>query len=317
MDLIFWVAFIVFISVFLALDLGVFHRKAHIVPPKEALAWTIVWVTLAVIFGIGVLAWRGAETGIAWFTGYVIEYSLSVDNVFVFALVFGAFAVPRELQHRVLFWGVVGALVLRFVMILAGAELIERYHWVIYAFGAFLVFTGVRMAISRGGHAEHPEDNILVRVARKRMRVVPEFHGQKFFIRTAAGLAATPLFLTLITVETTDVIFAVDSIPAIFAVTTDPFVVFTSNAFAILGLRSLYFLLADAADRFRYLKMGLAVVLIFVGAKMLLSDILKIPPVISLVVIIGVLAASVVTSLMADRRDRANGSGSAEELEQG
>lgn len=303
MDLLFWIAFIVFISVFLALDLGVFHRKAHVVPPREAAAWTIVWVTLAVLFGTGVLFWKGSETGVAWFTGYVIEYSLSVDNVFVFALIFGAFAVPGELQHRVLFWGVVGALVMRFVMIFAGAALIETYHWVLLVFGAFLVFTGIRMALSGGSHASHPEQNPIVRFAKRHLRVVPEYHGQKFLVRTTAGLVATPLFLALITVETSDLIFAVDSIPAIFAVTTDPFVVFTSNAFAILGLRSLYFLLADAADRFRYLKLGLAAVLIFVGAKMLLTDIFKVEPVVSLVAIVAILAVAVVASLMADRRD--------------
>jgi tellurite resistance protein TerC len=304
MDLIFWIGFLVFIGVFLALDLGVFHRKAHIVPPREAAAWTAVWVTLACLFGVGVLLWKGSETGIAWFTGYVIEYSLSVDNVFVFALIFGAFAVPRELQHRVLFWGVVGALVMRFAMILAGAHLIETYHWIIYVFGAFLVFTGIRMALSGGGHASHPEQNIVVRVTKRFLPVVPEYHGQRFLVRTAAlGLAATPLLLALITVETSDLIFAVDSIPAIFAVTTDPFVVFTSNAFAILGLRSLYFLLADAADRFRYLRLGLAGVLIFVGAKMLLTDMLKTPPLVSLAVILGILGVSVAASLLADRRD--------------
>jgi tellurite resistance protein TerC len=311
MDLLFWIAFLAFISVFLALDLGVFHRTAHVVPPREAAIWTSIWVTLAVLFGIGVLLWRGQETGIAWFTGYVIEYSLSVDNVFVFALIFAAFAVPRELQHRVLFWGVVGALVMRFALILAGAALIESYHWVIYVFGAFLVFTGVRMVFAGSGHNTHPEQNVIVRVAKRHLRVVPEFHGQRFFIRTAMGLAATPLLLTLITVETSDLIFAVDSIPAIFAVTTDPFVVFTSNAFAILGLRSLYFLLADAADRFRYLKLGLAAVLIFVGAKMLLTDIFKVEPVLSLGVILGILAVAITGSLMADRRDarlEANGS---------
>jgi tellurite resistance protein TerC len=302
MDLLFWIAFIAFISVFLALDLGVFHKKAHVVPPKEAAAWTITWVTLAVLFGIGVLWWKGTETGIQWFTGYVIEYSLSVDNVFVFALIFGAFAVPRELQHRVLFWGVVGALVMRFALILAGAALIESYHWVIYVFGAFLVFTGIRMLMA-GEHATHPEQNAIVRFARRHLRMVPDYHGQKFFVATAVGLAATPLLLALITVETSDLIFAVDSIPAIFAVTTDPFVVFTSNAFAILGLRSLYFLLADAADRFRYLKVGLAAVLIFVGAKMLLTDILHLEPVVSLMAIIGILAVAVVASLLADRRD--------------
>ncbi|MFN8620703.1 MAG: TerC family protein [Chloroflexota bacterium] len=303
MDLLFWIGFLAFIGIFLALDLGVFHRSAHVVSPREAAGWTAVWVTLAVAFGVGVLLWKGTETGIAWFTGYVIEYSLSVDNVFVFALIFGAFAVPRELQHRVLFWGVVGALVMRFALILAGAHLIESYHWIIYVFGAFLVFTGLRMAFAGGGHEPHPERNIVVRTARRVVPVVPEYHGQHFLVRTAVGLAATPLLLALLTVETSDLVFAVDSIPAIFAVTTDPFVVFTSNAFAILGLRSLYFLLADAADRFRYLRFGLAAVLVFVGAKMLLADILKTPPLVSLAVIVGILGLSVVASLLADRRD--------------
>ncbi|MCY7417354.1 MAG: TerC family protein [Chloroflexi bacterium] len=303
MDLIFWVAFLLFIGYFLALDLGVFHKSAHIVLPREALAWTTVWVSLAILFGIGVFLWRGSEVGIQWFTGYVIEYSLSVDNVFVFALVFAAFAVPRELQHRVLFWGVVGALVMRFGLILVGASLIESYHWIIYIFGAFLVFTGLRMLRVSSEHTAHPENNPLVRFAMRHMRVVSEFHGQKFFIPTAAGRAATPLFLALIAVETTDLIFAVDSIPAIFAITTDPFIVFTSNAFALLGLRSLYFLLADAADRFRYLKVGLALVLIFVGGKMLLSEVFKIDPVPSLAVIVAIIGGSVVASLWANRRD--------------
>jgi tellurite resistance protein TerC len=309
MDLIFWAAFLIGIGIFLALDLGVFHRSAHIVPPREALAWTTVWVSLAVAFGIGVFIWKGSETGIQWFTGYVIEYSLSVDNVFVFALVFGAFAVPRELQHRVLFWGVLGALVMRLVLILLGATLIETYHWIIFVFGAFLVFTGVRMALSRGEEASHPEKNPIVRFATRHMRVVPEFHGQKFLIPTAAGLAATPLMLTLIAIETSDLIFAVDSIPAIFAVTRDPFIVFTSNAFAILGLRSLYFLLANAAEKFRYLRMGLAAVLIFVGIKMLTTDILHLDPLTSLAVILGILAVSIIASLWADRQDRASGRG--------
>jgi tellurite resistance protein TerC len=260
-------------------------------------------VSLAIAFGVGVVLWKGIDPGIAWFTGYVIEYSLSVDNVFVFALIFGAFAVPRELQHRVLFWGVVGALVMRFAMILAGARLIETYHWIIYVFGAFLVFTGLRMALSGSGHASHPERNIVVRTARRVLPVVPQYHGQRFLLRTAAGLAATPLLLALITVETSDLVFAIDSIPAIFAVTTDPFIVFTSNAFAILGLRSLYFLLADAADRFRYLRLGLAAVLVFVGAKMLLADLLATPPLVSLAIILGILGLSVAASLLADRRD--------------
>jgi tellurite resistance protein TerC len=303
MDLIFWVAFLLFIAFFLALDLGVFHKAAHIVPPREALAWTAVWVSLAILFGVGVFLWQGAEVGIQWFTGYVIEYSLSVDNVFVFALVFAAFAVPRELQHRVLFWGVVGALVMRFGLILVGASLIEQYEWIIYVFGAFLLFTGVRMLFQNEEHEPHPENNPLIRFAKGHMRVVSEFHGQRFFIPTSVGRAATPLLLALIAVETTDLIFAVDSIPAIFAVTTDPFIVFTSNAFAILGLRSLYFLLGSASERFRYLKVGLAVVLIFVGAKMLLTEMLHLDPLTSLVAILAILGVAIAASLVADQRD--------------
>lgn len=303
MDLIFWVAFLLIIGGFLALDLGVFHKSAHIVPPREALAWTAVWVSLAIVFGLGVFLWQGTEVGIQWFTGYVIEYSLSVDNVFVFALVFAAFAVPRTLQHRVLFWGVLGALVMRFALILVGASLIDSYHWIIYVFGAFLVVTGIRMALQSDDLEPHPEHNPLVGFAKRHLRVVSEFHGQRFFIPTAVGRAATPLLLALIAVETTDLIFAVDSIPAIFAVTTDPFIVFTSNAFAILGLRSLYFLLAGAPDRFRYLKLGLAIVLIFVGGKMLLTDILHVEPLPSLIVILTILGVAIAASLLADRRD--------------
>jgi tellurite resistance protein TerC len=281
----------------LALDLGVFHRTAHVVGPREALAWTTVWVTLAVLFGIGIFALRGGDSAIAYFTGYVIEYSLSVDNVFVFTLIFAAFAVPRHLQHRVLFWGIVGALVMRLLMILAGATLIAQYHWVLYLFGAFLVFTGIRMLVARSERDSHPENNVLVRVARRLVRVTQDFHGQGFFVRTGAGLAATPLFLALLVVEFSDLVFAMDSIPAIFAVTTDPFVVFTSNAFAILGLRSLYFLLAEAAARFRYLKVGLALILVFVGAKLLLADTFEIPPLISLAVVLAVLGVAVGASL--------------------
>lgn len=289
--------FTAFIIVALALDLGVFHRKAHVVGAREALGWTVVWVTLAALFGIGIFLVRGGETAVEYFTGYVIEYSLSVDNVFVFTLIFAAFAVPRHLQHRVLFWGVVGALVMRLVMIVAGATLIAQYHWVLYVFGAFLVFTGIRMLVARGEHAAHPENNVLVRFARRHVRVTEDFQGQSLFVRTAAGIAATPLFLALLVVEFSDLVFAVDSIPAIFAVTTDPFVVFTSNAFAILGLRSLYFLLAEAAARFRYLKIGLALILVFVGGKLLLADIYNIPPLISLAVVVSILGVAVGASL--------------------
>ena len=292
------VGFTVFIVVALALDLGVFHRDAHVVGAREALAWTTVWVTLAVLFGIAVGLVRGGETAIAYFTGYVIEYSLSVDNVFVFTLIFAAFAVPRQLQHRVLFWGIVGALVMRLMMIVAGPSLIAQYHWVLYVFGAFLVVTGIRMLIARGEVEAHPENNVLVRFARRHVRITDDFHGQSFFIRTSAGMAATPLFLALLVVEFSDLVFAVDSIPAIFAVTTDPFVVFTSNAFAILGLRSLYFLLADAAARFRYLKVGLALILVFVGAKLLAADILKIPSLLSLAIVVSILVVAIAISLL-------------------
>lgn len=293
--------FTAFIAVALALDLGVFHRTAHVVGAREALAWTLVWVTLAVLFGVGIFLVRGGETAVEYFTGYVIEYSLSVDNVFVFTLIFAAFAVPRHLQHRVLFWGIVGALVMRLVMIVAGATLIAQYHWVLYLFGGFLVFTGIRMLVARGEHVAHPENNVLVRFARRHVRVSDDFHGQSLFVRTAAGIAATPLFLALLVVEFSDLIFAVDSIPAIFAVTTDPFVVFTSNAFAILGLRSLYFLLAEAAARFRYLKVGLALILVFVGGKLLVADMYKISPLISLAVVVSILGLAVGASLLRSR----------------
>ncbi len=293
--------FTAFIAVALALDLGVFHRTAHVVGAREALAWTVAWVTLAALFGVGIFLVRGGETAVEYFTGYVIEYSLSVDNVFVFTLIFAAFTVPRNLQHRVLFWGIVGALVMRLLMIVAGATLIAQYHWVLYVFGAFLVFTGIRMLVARGEQEAHPENNVLVRFARRHVRVSDGFHGQSFFVRTAAGIAATPLFLALLVVEFSDLIFAVDSIPAIFAVTTDPFVVFTSNAFAILGLRSLYFLLAEAAARFRYLKVGLALILVFVGGKLLVADVYKIPPLISLAVVVSILGLAVGASLARSR----------------
>jgi tellurite resistance protein TerC len=295
--------FLIFVVGALALDLGVFHRDAHVVSTREALAWTSVWVTLALLFGIGLFVVRGPTTAIEYLTGYVIEYSLSVDNVFVFGLIFAAFAVPRHLQHRVLFWGVVGALVMRFTMIVAGAALIERFHWILTLFGVFLVVTGLRMLATRGEPHTDPSRNLLVRLARRRFRVTEGFVGQAFFVRETDGRrAVTPLFLALLAVEASDLVFAVDSIPAIFAVTTDPFVVFTSNAFAILGLRSLYFLLAAAAARFVYLRVALSVVLVFVGSKLLLADWVKIAPVVSLVVVVTILGLGVVASVLRDRR---------------
>jgi tellurite resistance protein TerC len=308
-DAILFVGFTAFVIGALALDLGVFHRDAHAVRAREALAWTIVWVSLAVAFGIVLAAVRGIETGIEYFTGYAIEYSLSMDNVFVFTLIFGAFAVPARYQHRVLFWGVVGALVLRAAMILAGTALIERWGFVLYLFGAFLLITGARMLLSRGEHATDPNRNVLVRIARRLFPVTDGFEGPAFTVRTTAGRAITPLLLALLVVEFSDLVFAVDSIPAIFAVTTDPLVVYTSNAFAILGLRSLYFLLADAAARFRYLKVGLAVILLFVGAKLLLADVAHLPPLASLAVVLGILAAAIAASLVAVRRENPSARG--------
>jgi tellurite resistance protein TerC len=308
LDLLGAIVFSLLIGGFLALDLGILNRRAHVISPREALAWTAVWVTTAVAFGLLVTAWRGPTTGLSWFTGYLVEYSLSVDNVFVFTIVFAAFAVPLRSQHRVLLWGVLGALAMRLTLILLGASLIERAEWILLLFGVFLVLTGVRLGLRRGQEA-HPERNRLVAFARRHLRVTDGYRGERFIVREGGALAVTPLFLALLTVEISDVIFAVDSIPAIFAISTDPFVVFTSNAFAILGLRSLYFLLADARERFRYLPLGLAVVLIFVGGKMLVGHWLPVSPAVSLAVILGVLAAAVTASWVADRRQPAAAGG--------
>jgi tellurite resistance protein TerC len=296
-----WGGFVLFVLAMLAIDLGVFHRKSHTVSIKEASIWVIVWITCATIFGIGLWLRNGSEQALAFAAGYVIEYSLSMDNIFVFVLIFTYFAVPSLYQHRVLFWGIMGALVMRGIMIAAGAALIKQFHWIIYIFGAFLVFTGIRMAFHDNAEI-HPEQNPLIRLARRVMPVTKDYEGEHFFVRHGGKLFATPLFLVLLMVESTDLIFAVDSIPAIFAVTTDPFIVFTSNVFAILGLRSLYFVLAGAVDKFHYLKIGLSVVLTFVGIKMLASEWYKMPTAISLLVILLVLGASVVASLIRARR---------------
>ena len=306
-----WVGFNVFVLGMLALDLGVFHRKSHVVSVKEASVWTAVWVSLALLFNTGIYfywntlvpgsTYSNSEAALAFFTGYLIEKSLSVDNVFVIALIFGYFAVPAAYQHRVLFWGILGALVMRATMILAGAVLIKEYHWIIYIFGAFLIFTGIKMATHKDEEL-HPEDNPVIKLVRKLIPVTKNYEGDHFFVRHAGKLMATPLFLVLIMVETTDLVFAVDSIPAIFAVTQDPFLVYTSNVFAILGLRSLYFVLAGVIDKFYYLKMGLAVILTFVGVKMTLVDIYKIPTPASLGVIAGVLTIAVVASLLRARK---------------
>jgi tellurite resistance protein TerC len=296
-----WVGFNVFVLAMLAIDLGIFHRKAHEVSLREAAAWSTVWVTLALAFAYGIHRFMGAQAGLEFLTGYLIEKALSVDNIFVFVLLFSYFRVPPRHQHRVLFWGILGALVMRGTMIAAGAALIAEFHWIIYVFGAFLVFTGIRMAIQTE-HGIDPDANPVIRLVRRLMPVSDRYDGQKFFTRAGVGgrmrLAATPLFVVLVLVETTDLIFAVDSIPAIFAVTTDPFLVYTSNVFAILGLRALYFLLAGVIHRFHYLKLGLAAVLVFVGAKMLLADVYHVPVGISLGVVALLLGIAVAASLL-------------------
>jgi tellurite resistance protein TerC len=293
-----FVAFNAFVLVMLALDLGVFHRHAHVVSLRESISWTFVWITLALVFNVGVWHYAGEQKALEFFTGYVIEKSLSVDNVFVFALLFSYFAVPPLYQHKVLFWGVLGALVMRAIMIGLGAALITKFAWIIYLFGAFLILTGVKMIVKQEEEI-HPERNPVVRVFKRMMPVTKDYHGNRFFVIEQGRRAATPMFVVLLLVEFTDLIFAVDSIPAIFAVTTDPFIVYTSNIFAIMGLRSLYFALAGVMDTFHYLKIGLGVVLSFVGVKMLLSHTAyKIDTLVSLGVIVAILAIAVVASLV-------------------
>jgi tellurite resistance protein TerC len=296
-----WIGFNLFVVAMLAVDLLVFHREAHEVGTREAAGWSVFWVALALVFGAGIYAIQGREAGLEYFAGYLIEKALSVDNIFVFVLIFGYFRVPPRYQHRVLFWGILGALLMRGAMIAAGAYLIQQFHWVMYVFGAFLVITGIRMAT----HDEHdiePESNPVIRLVRALVPVTSAYRGQQFFVREQVGdrvrFAATPLFVVLVLVETTDLIFAVDSIPAIFAVTQEPFIVYSSNVFAILGLRALYFLLAEVIHRFHYLKLGLSVVLAFVGTKMLMADIYKVPIGVSLAVIVAVLGVSAVASLV-------------------
>ena len=292
-----WVGFNVFVLAMLALDLGVFHRKCHVVTLKESLTWTAVWIALALVFNAGVWHFYGSGKALEFFTGYLIEKSLSVDNVFVFALLFSYFAVPPLYQHKVLFWGILGALVMRAVMIALGAALIAKFAWIIYVFGAFLILTGIKMIVKREEEI-HPENNPVVKWFKRLMPVTPDYRGDKFFVRENGLRMATPLFVVLLLVEVSDLIFAVDSIPAIFAVTTDPFIVYTSNVFAILGLRSLYFALAGVMDKFHYLKIGLGVVLSFVGVKMLLAHTAwKIDTLVSLGVIATTLAIAGVASL--------------------
>jgi tellurite resistance protein TerC len=281
----------------LALDLGVFHRKSHTVSLKEALTWSAVWIGLAIAFNAGVWAWKGPEKGLEFLTGYLIEKALSVDNIFVFLVIFSYFKVPAAYQHKVLFWGILGALIMRAIMIAAGAALIQRFHAIIYVFGGFLILTGIKLALQKEGGFE-PDRNPIVRLFKRLMPVTPDYREDRFMVVEGGRRWATPLLLVLVVVEATDLVFAVDSIPAIFAVTPDPFIVYTSNIFAILGLRALYFALAGVMGLFHYLKMGLAVILVFVGVKMLVMDVYKIPVGISLGIVGGILAASVAASLL-------------------
>jgi tellurite resistance protein TerC len=292
-----WAGFIAFVLAMLVIDLGVFHRTSHEVSMNEAVAWSAVWVALAAGFNVTVYLWFGRERALEFTAGYLIEKALAVDNIFVFALIFTAFAVPALYQHRVLFWGVLGALVMRAAFILAGGAFLQNFHWAIYVFGTILAITGVKLLVQRNQEM-HPERNPLVKAFQRIFPVHTEYVGDKFTVRREGRSYATPLLVALVAIEVADLIFAVDSIPAIFAITSDPFIVFTSNIFAILGLRSLYFLLAGVIKKFFHLKAGLSFVLIFVGAKMLMMDVYKIPIVVSLLAIAAILGLSIVASLL-------------------
>ena len=300
----FWVLFNVFVVTMLVLDLGVFHRKAHVIAFREALRWSAFWISLALAFAVLVFYWRGGPTALEFVTGYLIELSLSVDNLFVFLMLFAYFRVPGEHQYKVLFWGILGALIMRAAFIAAGVTLIHKFYWIIYVFGAFLVWTGFKLF---GAHDRHvdPEKNPVLRLFRRWVPITETYVGGKFFHRLSHRTYATPLFVVLLVVETTDIMFAVDSIPAILAITQDPFIVYTSNVFAILGLRSFYFSLAGLMGMFHYLNYGLAVILMFVGGKMLASGVFHVPVQVALGVVVAVLAGSVVASLLFPKKQNA------------
>jgi tellurite resistance protein TerC len=301
-DLILWGSFSAFVLGMLALDLGVFHRKSHEVSVKEALTWTAVWITLSMLFNIFVYYYFDKEIALEFFTAYLVEKSLSIDNIFVIIMIFSYFRVPSAYQHKVLFWGILGALVMRVIFIFAGIELIHKFHWLIYIFGGFLVFTGIRMVVSKDKPVEL-EKNPLVKFVRRLFPVTESFEGDKFFVKRDQRTWATPLFIVVVLIEGTDLIFAVDSIPAIISISEDPFIVYTSNVFAILGLRSLYFALAGIEKYFTYLKYGLATILAFVGLKMCLADVIKIPVEVSLIVIVFLLAISMIASVIVKKRE--------------
>jgi len=300
-----YVFFTVAIIALLLVDLGLFQRKERDIKIKEALGWSAAWITLALLFNVGLFFWHGKEASLQFLTGYLIELTLSVDNLFVFVLIFMYFRVPTQYQHKVLFWGIIGAQVMRGLLIGLGVALIWKFHWILYLFGIFLVFTGVKMGFQDEAAEISPERNILVRIFRKFMPITAGYHGSRFFVKLDGRRYATLLFVVVLVVETTDLLFALDSIPAIFAITTDPFIVYTSNIFAILGLRSLYFALAGLMNLFHYLKIGLAVVLTFVGTKMLLAEVFPIPILLTLLVVGGVILLSVLASLIWPKREEA------------
>ncbi|MCX7642507.1 MAG: TerC family protein [Armatimonadetes bacterium] len=298
-----WAVFLLAVLVMLGVDLGVFHREAHLPSFKEAAIWSVVWIVAALIFNLIVWVWLGHQKALEFFTGYLVEKALSADNIFVFAVLFNYFAVPPEYRHRVLFWGVLGAIVFRFTFILAGTALLKKFHWVIYVFGVIVIVSGIKLLL-RKEEEIHPERNPVLRFARKFLPITPNYHGQKFLVRLNGKLMATPLMLVLLVVESTDIVFAIDSIPAIFAITRDPFIVFTSNVCAILGLRALYFLLEGMIRLFRYLDEGLSIILVFIGVKMLLSEFYKIPTWVALGFVATVLTITITLSLLAERKER-------------
>lgn len=297
-----WIGFIAFVLLMLALDLGVFHRKSHEVKIKEALIWSAVWISIAMLFNYGIYVYMGEIKAMEFLTGYVIEKSLSIDNLFVFIMIFSYFNVDKKYQHKVLFWGIIGALIMRSIFIFAGVALINKFHWIIYIFGAFLIFTGAKMLFQKDEKMD-PDKNPLVRLFKRFYPVSDTMHGDRFFVKINAKTFATPLFVVLLLVEFTDLIFAVDSIPAIMAITSDPFIIFTSNVFAILGLRALYFALAGITQYFHYIKYGLSAILVFVGLKMVMVDFYKIPVMASLFTILGILVISVVASLLLPKKE--------------
>lgn len=299
-----WVGFNLFVLAAIALDLGVLHRRLHKVGLREAGLLSLLWVALSILFGLGILHYSGRQAGLEFFTGYVVEKALSVDNLFLFLVIFRTFAIDERLQHRMLVWGILGALIMRGAMILAGAELIQRFSWVLYVFGAFIVFAGIHMLFVKK-ESVHPEQSAIFRFANKHLRVTHDYRGEHFFVRNKGKLCATPLFLVLLVVEVTDITLAIDSIPAIFGITQDPFIVYTSNVFAILGLRAMYFLLAGVLSRLRFLTVGLSGVLVFIGAKMIAHKWLDIPEHISLLVVTGILLLALVASLVFPAKPKA------------